>query len=240
MKYSSNAAQELTALGFTLDYHNENPEEGTNYEVWYKGKLDITVDHQRQKLCLNIQDGWCDTENFKATDIEVLDRLFNAEKEEGNHPEEKYSKGPCSELTEKHQEKLSEIFDMIHDPRCKQSVHYNSLIGQLHALLATLQNETTPIQDTPAIASTDVEMDLTRHILKCLKGDGLQISSILPVLKHLHDYKVLADLPHQKKSISPQKVHLILQDNFPNSSLTNFMNILFSGDENTVCKSITL
>jgi len=77
MKYNKNLANKLKNMGFEFNYKEDNPIEGTNYEVWLKGKLDITIDHARQKVCLNIENACCDTEEFTQYELMVLDKLFN-------------------------------------------------------------------------------------------------------------------------------------------------------------------
>lgn len=78
MKYhQTNTAKNLAALGFQHSYTSNDPVEEVHYEVWLKGVIDVTIDHERKKIVLNIEEAYCDTENFQESDLAVLERLFN-------------------------------------------------------------------------------------------------------------------------------------------------------------------
>lgn len=83
MNYKIITPELLRSMDFSFSYKDHNETEGTNYEVWLKGAIDITLDHALKKVVLTIQEGYCDTERFHISDFDTLDRLFNIDQNTG-------------------------------------------------------------------------------------------------------------------------------------------------------------
>lgn len=142
------------------------------------------------------------------------------------------------EKQQKLQQKLGEIYGKTHDLQLGQLDQVNSSVQQLSRIIAMMQTESTPVRGDLPTSFVPAAMKLAKCISQFLEYENQQNADIQSVLTYLNDYKALTCLPNGKYLLSPHKVHLILQDNFQDSSLTLFFNILFAGWINTETKSI--
>ncbi len=139
----------------------------------------------------------------------------------------------------KHLQQLNEIGDMIQNPQYKQSDVLVSGIQQLHYLSVTLQNEGLDSVDGLSISFASVEIQIAKCISECLGYSPEQNKYVSQILKFVKDYKVVQSLPGKRHTVSLHKVHLILQDNYSNSSLYGLFSLLLCGRNNGVTKVIT-
>jgi|GEM_PF-4862616 len=136
-------------------------------------------------------------------------------------------------------QQLNEIGDMIRNPQYKQSAELCSGIQQLRHLSEVLRNESTgyPCDLTTSFASAEIQ--IAKYISECLKDSHEENSDIEKILSLIKDYKVVRLLPEGKHTLSLHKVYLILQDNYPSSSLCGLFNFLLCGRNNGTPKVIT-
>lgn len=181
----------------------------------------------------NLQDIVMDTvlKAFTNLDFEQMDS-YNHQK--GNEQEDAVEKDLIKPL-----QQLNEISDTIQNPQCKQSAELYQGIQQLHYLSGVLQNEVTDYPcDLPTFFAS-AETQIAKCIFECLGDFHEENSSIEKILSLIKDYKVVRLLPEEKHTVSLHKVHLILQDNYPDSSLCSLFNLLLCGINNGTSKVIT-
>ncbi|HOE05969.1 MAG TPA: hypothetical protein PLZ52_12195 [Bacteroidales bacterium] len=112
-------------------------------------------------------------------------------------------------------------------------------IAQLNTIFEVLRSETVNNRGVCSTLAHDVETQLAKCISQCLADSPEQKRDISQILAFLKSYKVVQSLPKRKPSVSLHKVHLILQDNYPDSYLCGLMNILLAGFMNVQTKVIT-
>lgn len=152
---------------------------------------------------------------------------------------EKLIKGAVIKDQTKHLQQLNEIGDMIQNPRYKQSAALCLGIQQLHRLSEEMQNESIDYPYDLPTSFASAEIQIAKYISECLEDsheENPNNEKILSLVKH---YKVIRLLPEGKHSVSLHKVHLILQDNYPGSSLCGLFNLLLCGRNNGSTKVIT-
>lgn len=136
-------------------------------------------------------------------------------------------------------QQLHEIGDMIQSQQCKKSAELASGISQLYRLSEVLQNESIDYSGDLPTSFVSAEIQLAKYISECLSCDYSENLSSAKIQSLLRDYRVVQPLPNGKHSLSLHKVYLILQDNYPNSSLCGLFNLLLCGRNNGVTKVIT-
>lgn len=136
-------------------------------------------------------------------------------------------------------QQLREIGDMIQNPQYKQSAALCSGILQLHHLSGLLQSEVVDYPCDLPTSFASAEIQIAKYIAECLGGSPERNQDMQEILSLIKDYKVVRLLPEGKHSVSLHKVHLILQDNYPNSSLCALFNLLICGRNHGVAKVIT-
>lgn len=134
---------------------------------------------------------------------------------------------------------LNEISGMIQNPQYKQSAELSQGIQQLHHLSGVLQNESVDYPYDLPTSFASAETQIAKYISECLEDSHEENSNIEKILSLVKDYKVVRLLPEEKHTVSLHKVHLILQDNYPDSSLCGLFNLLLCGRNNGTPKVIT-
>jgi hypothetical protein len=135
---------------------------------------------------------------------------------------------------------MSEMNDTTHHQQCKQLDLTLGVTQQWQQILAAHQNESTDYRGARSISFDCVAMGLAKHISQCLADYPLQKRNVPYILSLLRDYKVVGFLPGKNHTVSLHKVHLILQDNYPDSWLCGLMNELLAGVGNGISKTVCL
>ncbi|MBU2525202.1 MAG: hypothetical protein KKC03_01185 [Bacteroidetes bacterium] len=125
-------------------------------------------------------------------------------------------------------------------PQGVQSAIDRSALLQLTRLTAMLPNESASYPDDLPTSFACAEKALAECISKCLADVPLQKRSTAYVQSLLRDYRVIVPVRGQNPSVSLQRVHLILQDNYQGSSLCLLFNILLAGWLGLTAKVITI
>lgn len=139
-----------------------------------------------------------------------------------------------------HQQQPSETSGKNRDLQYWQSAINRSALLQLNRLFAMLPNEATSYADDLPTSFDRAERAIAQCIAECLADVPSQKRSTAYVRSLLRDYRVLVPVRGQNPSVSLERVHSILQDNYPNSSLCMLFNILLAGWLNLNTKVITI
>ncbi len=109
-------------------------------------------------------------------------------------------------------------------PLCRR---YLTGIAQLSQIFAVLQTEEEARQAGLSTSLPHALTEAERYISECLADllQGIRGTSQIPSL--LREYGVVIPLPDGRSSVSPFQIHLILQDNFQDSSLCRLFNVMF-------------
>jgi hypothetical protein len=152
---------------------------------------------------------------------------------------ETYKAGNSAEMAPEHWPFPSETHDTSPYQESRIRVEGRRADQQLQRLLEVLQGELINYEGDLPTSSARVEKEIARCISECLADVDRQRKDIPYVQSLLRVYKVV--LPHRdgKPTVSLHKVHVILQDNFPDSCLCKLMNILLADWMNTTTKVIT-
>ncbi len=121
----------------------------------------------------------------------------------------------------------------------RQEAEARSALLQLNRITEVLQAESKVYPDCLPTSFVAVETELATRISECLADFPLQSRNIPYVEYLLRDYEVMKFVPGQNPSVSLQRVHTILADNFPSSSLCYLLNILLMGHNGLQTKVIT-
>ena len=114
-------------------------------------------------------------------------------------------------------------------------------ISGLNRIFEVLPNELIGYPDVLPTSFVRVEKEIARCIAGCLPDVPKQKRHISYIRPLVHDYKVLrlVQMNRQTPTVSLDRVHSLLQDNFPNSCFCRFLNIMISGFMNVQTKVIT-
>lgn len=134
---------------------------------------------------------------------------------------------------------LSEIYDKSLGLPQKQFRIYRSKIQQLNQLFVEPPYAETNCEDGLSTSSAFVEKEIGKYIAECLQGSDEQKGDIENILSLIQDYKVVQSPLEKSHRVSLERVHSILQDNFPNSSLYKLLEVLINGSQNIKPKVIT-
>ena len=108
-----------------------------------------------------------------------------------------------------------------------QLPEYRGVMCSLNRLFAMLHSESKGFEGDLPISFEFVEKEISECISKCL-GDCLeQKRNSSTILSLLRDYKVVRPLLDGSPSVSLFQIHLILQDNYKDSSLCKLFDLLF-------------
>lgn len=188
---------------------------------YYEGRLLTKLNINKSKLT-----------NIMETGIKEMDYQ--------SHQMEKLQDEILQEMELDHSLLQNETYGKIPDPRYSISPQFRQANAQLHKLFAVLKNE---LKDYPGDLSTSyvfVEKELAKCISGLLQDYPLQMRSVSCIRSLLRDYKVILPLQDGSHSISHNKVHSILEDNYKDSLLLSFMDLLSKGLHNTVPKLISI
>lgn len=145
--------------------------------------------------------------------------------------------------TEKHQKALLQLLNEIYDkslnlPRTQFPIYY-SKTQQLHRLFVVPPYAKANSEGDLPTSSVGVEREIAKYISECLPSSHERNSNIDQILTLIEDYKVVQPLGQKNQSVSLERVHSILEDNFQDSSLCKLFDILLKGNEKTATKVIT-
>lgn len=145
--------------------------------------------------------------------------------------------------TEKHQKALLQLLNEIYDkslnlPRTQFPIYY-SKIQQLHRLFVVPPYAKANSEGDLPTSSVGVEREIAKYISECLPSSHERNSNIDQILTLIEDYKVVQPLGQKNQSVSLERVHSILEDNFQDSSLCKLFDMLLKGNEKTATKVIT-
>lgn len=143
---------------------------------------------------------------------------------------------PCSIM---HDLFPQEISDKNRHPLNLQRLAYDQGIRQLNKLLAVQQNEIQVRPDDLPTSFANVETAIAQCIYECLGDSERKTHDIQHVLSLVRNSKVLLPVQGENPTVSLDKVHSILQDNFSDSYLCKLFNILIAGFMNTTPKVIS-
>ena len=134
---------------------------------------------------------------------------------------------------------LNEIYDKSRNlPHRQFQISYSRVV-QFHRLFVEQPYESVNYEDDPPISSAFVEREIAKYISECLVNTPEQTLDIQQIEEMIRDYKVVQPLGQKNHSVSLERVHSILEDNFQDSSLCKLLNILLKGDKNTRTKVVT-
>jgi hypothetical protein len=128
---------------------------------------------------------------------------------------------------------------MSHGQQFRLLAEYQQANRRLLRIVEAQQDELTKYPDDLPTAFVRAETELARCI-EALTDDCVKPTQDIGYLRGLlRDYKAVGLLRDGTPTISPDAVFLILQDNFPNSSLRNLFNLLFADFNNSLAKVIS-
>lgn len=152
----------------------------------------------------------------------------------GNH-----LKGSETMNTPKLKRKSNGIHDMIRNPQLPHSVEYREEILRWQQKSVVRRSADGAGQYVSATSLFRVATEIAKCIGGCLADVAPHRRSVHLIRQLLIDYKAVQSLRDGRTLISLYRVHLILQDNFSNSYLCKFCNIMLSESlKNTVSNSI--
>lgn len=127
----------------------------------------------------------------------------------------------------------------IPDRQSWQSAQAEQALGLLQRITALQQSESASYPDDLPTSFVAVERAIAQCISECLPDVPARKRGISHIQALLRDYRVVGFVPCQTPSVSLQRVHSILQDNYADSYLCRLMNILLAGFMQTQTKVIT-
>ena len=132
-----------------------------------------------------------------------------------------------------------ETDDKNHDRESQIEEEGHRAMLQLQKILAMLRIELTVRPDDLPTSFVVVETAIATCISECLTDVPAQKRSTSYILSLLRDNKVVVPVRDGNPTVSLHKVHVILQDNFPDSFLCMLMNIFLAEWLNTTSKVVT-
>ena len=120
------------------------------------------------------------------------------------------------------------------------SAQYRNTVAELDKIFGMLPFES---EERPGDLPTSfvlAEKEIARCISECLQDVSPQRRDIAHIQGLLADYRVLVFLPGKNPSVSLERLHVILQDNFQDSSLCRLMNIFLAGFGDLHTKVVTV
>lgn len=127
----------------------------------------------------------------------------------------------------------------IPDLQSFQLAQVEQALGLLQRIAALQRNEVISYPDDLSTSFVAVERKIARCISECLPDVPERKRGISHIQVLLRDYRVVRFVPGQSPSVSLQRVHSILQDNYAGSCLCGLLNILLAGFLQTQTKVIT-
>lgn len=133
-----------------------------------------------------------------------------------------------------------EIPDKTLCPQFLQEGRAHSARLQLRTILEALPNEEVHPGDDLPTSFVDVENRLARCISECLIDVPSQMRDVDHVQSLLRVYRVVQPLLGGTHTVSLHRVHVILQDNFPDSWLCLLMNMTLAGWMDTTSMTVAI
>lgn len=134
---------------------------------------------------------------------------------------------------------LSEIYDKSLGLPQTQFRIYRSKIQQLNQLFVEPPHAEASSEGDLPTSFVSAEREIAKYIAECLGGSDEQNGDIENILSLIRDYKVVQFPQEKNHSVSLERVHSILEDNFPNSSLYQLLELLINGNQKVKSKVIT-
>lgn len=134
----------------------------------------------------------------------------------------------------------SETFDTNHYQHNPLSAKYLQGVGQLLKMFDMLPNESVNYQSDLPTSSVAVEIEIARCISTLLPDVDKPKSDIPYIQALLKSYRVVLPLSTKTQSVSLHQIHVLLQDNYPNSCFCLLMNILLAEWMGSKSKTIAL
>jgi len=166
--------------------------------------------------------------------------ILKDEKDYRNRQKESCRVGNLTETEPGQQPLQYEILDKTLCQRSLQEVRAHSASLQLRTILEALPNEESALGDDLPTSFVDVENRVAKCISECLRDVPSQRRGIERVQSLLRSYKVVRPLRGGTQSVSLHRVHVILQDNFPDSWLCFLMNMTMAGWMNTTSMTVAI
>lgn len=133
----------------------------------------------------------------------------------------------------------NEIDDMNQNQAHYQHQQPVKEIQMLQKILEVQQNEIQDYQGDLPTSLLFAEKEVVKYISECLQDDSASINDISCIPTLVRDYKVVSPVRGQIPSVSLRKIHLILQDNYKDSSLCKLFNLLLGCSKILQTKVIT-
>lgn len=139
-----------------------------------------------------------------------------------------------------HRKLLTGISDTSHCQQQMLPLLYLTAMTKLHRIFEVLPDELVVFQDDLSTSFVAAETEIARCMSLFLSDAPEQNRDIEYIRSLLRDYKVFVPLRVQGKNptVSLSRIHLLLQDNFQDSCLCSFFNILLTGFMNVETKII--
>ncbi len=112
-------------------------------------------------------------------------------------------------------------------------------IGLLHSITELRQTEYKEYPDDLSTSFVAVETEIAKCISALLPDVPKPKRTISRIRELLRNYRVVVPVQSQNPSVSLDRVHAILEDNFSNSFLNRFFGLFFKGAMNVQTKVIT-
>ena len=123
----------------------------------------------------------------------------------------------------------NENLDKNHHQQFQPEAQYQKGIEQLYRIFSMLRSEAKADLDSSATSFACVEKEIAKCISECLQDVPPYIHDIDSIQSLLKDYKVIQFDSDQNPSVSLHRIHVILQDNYKDSSLCRLFNICITG-----------
>ncbi|SDE40215.1 hypothetical protein [Riemerella columbipharyngis] len=134
---------------------------------------------------------------------------------------------------------LSEIYDKSLGLSQTQFHIYRAKIQQLNQLFVEPPYAGASSEGDLPTSFVSAEKEIAKYIAECLQGYHGQKYDTEGTLSLIRDYKVVQSHPEKNHSVSLERVHSILEDNFQDSSLYKLLHLLLNGNKNAKAKVIT-
>lgn len=181
----------------------------------------------------------------------ITNRIQKVQKNKKNTMKTNWQKG--SQIHQKGTEiTLLEEIDALNHQQSQQRIVGNSLyrqsiqfrkyrraIERLQNIIEVQSSELIEYPDDLPTSFVSFEIGLAKYIAQLLGNSDDKIPDELHVLSLLRDYRVVALRQDGKMSVSPDKLYLILEDNFPDSYLKFLFDVLLKDSKMCFAKIIS-
>jgi hypothetical protein len=133
----------------------------------------------------------------------------------------------------------SEIRGRNRDLQYRLLGEYRQGVARLHRIFEALHNELTEYPGDLPTSFFLAESEIAKCISGCLQDVREQNECIPDILSLVRGYGVVAPVRAGNPTVSLDRLHLLLQDNFPDSCLCRLLNIFLSEFMNVHAKVIS-